>query len=481
MKTKCFGTTLLFENEGKKYAFDIVSYNLLEIDDVMYYALLIRFGVCTINEIEKKYDTRSIGEVLELFDLLKNNNIFFSEDLLEEQFNNDVEVGQFSLPPVHTCNLNCKYCFADAGAEYKEVKREFTREQIEKTLRYIYYDLMPECKKYRIDFVSGGEPLLNFEIIKWIREVGDELYRETGKPLIMWMCTNGTLLTKEIVEKLNLYRIKWGISLDGTKDIHDSSRIDKSGNGTYNRIVSNIKKIEKQMGRSNLLKNVWALSVITSETKSLIDILKHHYQLGFRNIQIKPVRLCKESELAITNNNVEYIMKMYTELFSFFKEEWNKGDYSYLLMMLNDIDFSGKVFRRLVFSEHMSDRCYAGKSKFSFQANGDVYPCDSFVGIKEFCVGNIDSSLKNLKDIRRISLFKRKKCMSCWARYLCGGNCLYNSLMANNDILEPDKVVCELKKHVILENILLIEYMSTTNEKLLNEILHLIKLKDAFL
>ena len=79
---------------------------------------------------------------------------------------------------------------------------------------------------YHIDFVSGGEPLLNFDIIRQVKEISYILYKETNKPLEMWLCTNGTSFTPEILEFLDKNHINIGISIDGDKNLNDSMRMD---------------------------------------------------------------------------------------------------------------------------------------------------------------------------------------------------------------------------------------------------------------
>ena len=141
-------------------------------------------------------------------------------------------------------------------------------------------------------------------------------------------------------------------------------------------------------------------------------------------------------------------MNMYSELFDFYKKEWDAGRYKHIMMTINDFDFSGKIFRRLALEIHVKNRCMFGNRKVSIQANGNIYPCDSFVGMEEFCLGNIYKEIDKIKINKNISLFKCEECSNCWARYLCGGGCWYNSYIVNQNVFKPDSVICSLKKYV---------------------------------
>lgn len=475
-----FNYTYRFYENNIPYAFDYVHLTLAELDELYNDCLDLIEENVTKAELIQKWGQEEVDEALEALNGLFEQGLFYTN--IEQKYNFDKvkEKGLISLPPVHQCNLQCPYCFAQQGKVYKGDERKFTYDMVDKALRFVYYDYMPQCKKYRIDFVSGGEPLLNFDVIKYVKQVGDQLYKETNKPLELWLATNGTLLTDEVVEYLDKNNINIGISLDGDEAQHDLLRKDMSGNGTYHKIVNNIKRIQESKVYSRHTKDIWGLVVITSKTRSLVDILVHHHTLGFKNVQMKIVRLDKSSEYAINETCVEKIKEMYTELFDFFTEELKKKRITYLKMILNDNDFAGKIVRRLLLRYVVESRCQAGKNKVSIAANGDIYPCDSFVGMEKYRMGNIfESGIQS--EFASITTEKREACSKCWAKYICGGDCYHNSCLVNGSIYEPDAIICEIEKHVIRKALVYIDQLSNKEPSQYEYLIELLSKREKML
>lgn len=444
-----FNYTKRFKEKDSVYAFDYAHLALAELDELYNDCFDYYEETTSYDNLLKKWSEDEIKEATTSLEELFEEGYYFSKDEVNYQFLEDYNKGLISLPPVHQCNLQCSYCFADQGKVFHGEERSFTLEQVEKTLRFIYYNYMKDYKKYRIDFVSGGEPLLNFDVIRHVKQVSDKLYEESKKPMELWLCTNGTLLTDEIIKYLDENNINIGISLDGDESQHDLIRRDVTGQGTYQKIVNNIARIKNNKELTRHTKDIWGLVVITSKTKSLVEILKHHESIGLKNVQMKIVRLEKDSEYAITKENLPELKQKYDELFDFFHEELNTNSVKYIRMILNDNDFAGKIVCRLLLRYVVQNRCQAGKSKVSIAANGDLYPCDSFVGMEEYKLGNINGELKKENPFLKLTIQTNDPCSNCWARYLCGGDCYHNSCLVNESIYKPDEIICEVEQHVI--------------------------------
>lgn len=142
-------------------------------------------------------------------------------------------------------------------------------------------------------------------------------------------------------------------------------------------------------------------------------------------------------------------------------------------------DFIGKLFLRIINQTPITMRCYAGRAKVSIAANGKVYPCDSFIGNEEFCLGDIwnglDSDKRNLFFHQNVD--NKKTCQNCWIKYICGGDCYHNSYVNNGRIDEPDSVLCEVNIHIVEEIIVFICNLQRDHDKQYRTLKRLLKMR----
>jgi uncharacterized protein len=419
-----------------------------------------------LNSLDK-YTKSELEKTKLILNTLIDKNIFFAK---RREFQKPIYKEAFiSLAPVHACNLKCKYCFAQHGNNYQDRDIKFTKDSLRKSLRYIYLEYFKDIYKFRFDFVSGGEPLLAFDMVQEVVAFCNEMKENHNKVTKIWLCTNATLISQQILKYLNSKGINIGISLDGPKMENDRYRIYKNGKSTYNKVINNMIYIRNSNGLSNNLKSIWGLVVITNQTKSLIDIIKHHKEVGFSSVQMKIVR-SNNKDYEINLDNINHIKNLYEELVSFFKKNIINNDTSYLKMILNDNDYFGKIIRRLILRYTVINRCQAGKNKVSITANGDMYPCDSFVGNKEFQIGNAIRNELYENVFSDIYTYNRSTCTDCWARYVCGGDCFHNSYLKNGDIQQPDIAYCDLERHLIQLAIVLLCNINLYNPTCFNDL-----------
>lgn len=434
--------------DNSYFAYDIKKHIVLKLESDIYDMLfnflnsdLTETDICAIISANSQLKMYMNAEIL-----------FYVTDIsdVEPEFTSG-KTACISFPTVHDCNLRCKYCFADHGDNYIGDKRNFNKILIKDILDFVYFKYFKDFNKYRLDFVSGGEPLLNFDVIKDTVEIAEDLYKKTGKKLDIFLCTNGTINNHEIWDFLNTNNINIGISIDGDREAHNDVRVYEDGSGSYDDTVGTINTLIKSDKYSAHTKAAWGLSVINGKTKSIKNILLHNRDLGIKHMQMKLVRLEKSHELAISWNNLEYVLFSYKELNDYFIKCSKKHDYTDLKAILNDNDYYGKLVSRIIDGKKVYRRCIAGIDKISFDGIGNIYPCDSFVGNSKFIIGNIYTETND--DIKRLFLsgtvLKRMKCKSCWAKYLCGGDCYHNSYLANDNIFDPDSVFCELNKRLL--------------------------------
>ena len=129
--------------------------------------------------------------------------------------NKESSTAYLSFAPIYQCNFRCSYCFGEYGHKYKGKIRQYNDETIIDMLNYFFFTAYPNYQQYRIDFVSGGEPLLKFNLIQHLIEYVELIKIRYKKNITIWLCTNGSLLSDEICEYLSKHNISIGVSLDG--------------------------------------------------------------------------------------------------------------------------------------------------------------------------------------------------------------------------------------------------------------------------
>ncbi len=363
------------------------------------------------------------------------------------------------------CNLMCRYCYTGRSS------RKDRRMSVQQALKVVDFFVDGGTSPLTFSFGLTGEPLLALDLFKAVKEHVDLRSRETGRKLSCFIPnTNATLLTQDVARELsavlrgNLSSLV--ISIDGPRHIHDAARCFPKGEGSYERIEP---LVREHVSRWPAV----ASAVLTGERPYVTEIFLHLFELGFRSIHIKPVRIDPRSPLAITRRNIDKVKGEYSKFVRFLLSQ----DDLHLLYYLSAIyktDFFGRFFLRLLTGAKLLYRCPAAKEEVAVDTKGDIYPCDSFIGIKEFKLGNVfDGGIDKGKQRRFILLHVDRKpvCSSCWARYLCGGGCYHSAWLATGRIETPDPVKCQLVRHLIEQGMVLLAEISQRNPKILRALL----------
>lgn len=440
-----------FEINEQKYALDYLNliYSLLDDDTDRALDLLL-------TNIEN--NGTSLDFVPDPLRVLAKSGYFVS-NIPDKKFEMpSYDTLNISFAPVHDCNFACKYCYAHGGKGTKAYQLSFDKPKIDKLLRYIYEDKYPYFPNYKFDFVSGGEPLLAFPILEYFLQKMRRMDGKYSKQTTVLIVTNGTLLTREIIHKLDQYDVFLGISVDGPEAVHNRHRTYRGGGDTYKDVVNGIELLHSA-DVSSKLKDAWAMAVITRDTGSLIDVMETCVSLDFKRMQMQLLRVPRSHPLGFRESDIPQLKEHYIALFDHIVQYVRRGDLSRLKMIANDNDSFGKFIRRLLLREPVFYRCFAGKNKIAVTASGEIYPCDSFCGNKEFCMASLDCSQQDShieQLFQQAYVQNRPSCAKCFARYLCGGDCYHNSNMINGDIREPDPIICEINRFFIEEAIALL-------------------------
>ena len=167
---------------------------------------------------------------------------------------------------------------------------------------------------------------------------------------------------------------------------------------------------------------------------------------------------------------------LYDELFAFFIEQFKMDNIDYIEMLSNDNDYLGIILRRIILRRIVTHRCQAGKNKVSLTANGQLFPCDSFVGKNDFCIGNVLKSERYDSVLENTFVDNIVACSGCWARYICGGDCYHNSYLMKNDVKDIDCIFCKLQKYLIEETVAMYCQMNEINVSLFGRLTRMVEI-----
>ena len=458
---------------------DYNSYKVWEYNDKFFmFDMLNMINVELDAEIYKEIKGRNLSyKTQQYLNILYENGLFFY-DIEAVQFSTNIgeKEMEFTLTPILECNLNCRYCFAEAGKNYLGSKRKYDINTLEKIATYLV-DKYYYINKFRLNMVSGGEPFLDKNGLLQMITFLNAFFSERSKKFTVWLCTNGTLVNTTDLKALDIYNVQIGISEDGNKEEHDKCRVDKNGNGTYEIVKQCIGSIVNDDKLSARIKKIWGSAVITSGNKSILSVLKEHKKLGMANSQLRLIQASKEIDLSIKERDLPIVYKWIDELIEFIHREWIAGGYELSLMILNENDYFGKIIRRLIIQKPYVKRCHAGDLHLAFTPEGDIYPCDSFVGDEKFKIGNICSE-ENMV-FQNYCVWDRPACAGCWIRFVCGGDCYYNAYSCNGDTRVADKVYCDIMRYTVKKALYMLNDIQAVRKDIYEEIKRILELKDV--
>lgn len=418
-----------------------VNSGAVHIVDKIVYDVLDFYGDKSLEDIikllKKEYSSDSITEVHEEIGKLKKNGLLYSEDIDTSNFkyNEDNVVKAMCLHVAHDCNLKCDYCFASQG-DFKGERSLMSLEVGKRSLDYLVEN-SGSRRNLEVDFF-GGEPLMNFQLVKDLVHYGKSIEKEHNKNFRFTITTNGVLLDDENIEFINKHMDNVVLSLDGRKRVNDNMRKTNNGEGSYDIILPKFKKLVDKRGD----KDYYIRGTFTNRNIDFTEDLLHFYEQGFKKTSIEPVVTPDTMDYALREEHLEAVIKEYEKLSKeYIKIKKTDKDFLFFHFMI-DLKQGPCMVKRAV-------GCGAGSEYLAITPDGDIYPCHQFVGEDEFLIGDIWKGIKN-KDLtdkfKKCNVHTKEKCKKCWAKYYCSGGCHANAHYSNNDISKPYEIGCEMEK-----------------------------------
>ena len=387
-----------------------------------------------IFKLGEKYNPAEISEALgELHELIAAEELFTEDINSVPSFKSFGIVKSLCFMVAQDCNLRCKYCFGDAGTFGH---RAIMSEDIGIAAVDFLIKKSGIRKHCEIDFF-GGEPLLNFRTVQAVTEYVRSREKVTNKIFKLTLTTNGMLLDDKKISWLNENNISVVLSLDGRKKIHDAMRPDISGNGSYERVIKNFKKLVESRGGENY----YLRGTYTNKNLDFAEDVLSIADNGFNILSVEPVVL-KDSELALTEKDLPRIFAEYDKLTEIYLSRYREGNGFNFFHFNVDLNNGPCVAKRLA-------GCGAGHEYFAVAENGDLYPCHQFVGRDKYKLGDIFNGVTAehwTKYFRDSNVLTKSKCKDCWAKFFCSGGCHANADLFNGDIREPYEIGCEIQK-----------------------------------
>lgn len=371
----------------------------------------------------------------ELYELYRDEQLFAQDMPVPKSFFESRKIKAMCLHISHDCNLRCRYCFADCG-EFHRSRSLMTADVGRRALDFLI-EHSGGIKNLEVDFF-GGEPLMNFDVVRELTLYGRELEQKHNKNIRFTMTTNGTLLNDEITAFLNEHMSNIVLSIDGRQETNDSMRPYIDGSGTYSDILPKYKALVA--GRGD--KSYYVRGTFTRETMDFTDDVLHLADCGFDQISIEPVVLAADNPLSLREEDLPAIFAEYDRLTDAVIERTREGRPFNFFHFMVDLDAGPCVYKRV-------KGCSSGSEYVAVTPEGDIYPCHQFVEHTDCKIGNIfEGDLRD--DIRShfsgCNICTLNECKECWAKYFCGGGCSANNYKYCGDISIPYKIACELER-----------------------------------
>jgi len=341
------------------------------------------------------------------------------------------------------CNLDCRYCYA------KNIPGKTSHQEMDELTAYKAIDLLLQSEINSVGIVfSGGEPLLGGinKIIK-IQKYVLKQAKEKRKEIDTAIQTNGTLLSEDTIRILEAHNIQMSISFDILASIHDANRKKANGYDSYEVVHKAMCKVDRLMRTKRDEMRPGFIAVITKEFISNVGDISNMLVNRLWNYgwQFNIIDQIGRGRKNIKNPSAESI-------------------FSALRILLEKSLENGRLFnpiRYMLFNILMRERgymcfrspCGAGNAMLSIDPDGTIFPCDSFLGRKDFEIGNIHdyNKLSDILNSPVVKLLRQRQvqnipeCSKCiWQHFCCGG-CPGDAYAVNGKLLSPSSI-CRLSQ-----------------------------------
>lgn len=376
--------------------------------------------------------TPEATSLLEKLDLIDKNDRKLSRKKASLKA---VPLASIALFVTQECNLRCIYCYGDGGSYGSG--GNMTRDTALRSVDWLI-EQSEDKKKLSISFF-GGEPLLNFNLMKEVVEYALKRGKESSKEFNFCLTTNALLLDDEKITFLKEHKIIPLVSFDGPKELQDTQRPFKNGKGSYDAIMPKIRKLLEVVPES-----VCRTTIVGNTDPLIVDNFLREIGFDARSLLVASRSLFdKEHDSHLTDVALAGMLNR-TEAEA---QELRAGIRARDTDKLNKLKDSGLLTGNLegfINGQKKLFPCGAGRASVAVSRSGDVYLCHRFVGSEDQKCGDIFSVDLEREIYQTSALQFQDECASCFAKYLCAGGCYHDNLGTTGSIFEPNKDMCVL-------------------------------------
>ncbi len=416
----------VYECEGDKLLFDRASESLFVIDPSTF-------------DLLRDYENQVIlglpPEVEEFLLELQEKGMFqfrpVSEEGQQEAIRHLLSHNsvRLQLLMAQGCNLGCRYCYAwRNGSNQKGTLMEW--DQLKTSIDFAVTRSGPR-EKVQITFF-GGEPLLNYPMVKKAVAYCRLLQRKTTKQFSYEIITNAVLLTPTVARFLARHRFLLMVSMDGWKEMHDYNRPSLNGKSDHALILehaqyANQLYIERGLGPIKVRAN------LTNKYHDAEAVANYMHEQGFTKLglaTIEPLPHSAPSPSAVSHE----------QLLSLDEKGFQRAKVS-----IAALSEGGEIsaYQRKSLTEILAPTkksgikglgCGVGRNTAIVDNKGNIYPCHRYEGMPNYVIGNVATGMDKvkLKDYYdKVNQNARARCHDCWIRDYCNGGCAWLLSEAN--------------------------------------------------
>lgn len=429
---------------GYNIVLDICSGSVHAVDELAYDIISMfeqNDTAAIVAALSGKYEGVSDGEIAECCGQiaeLKAQGQLFTEDTFEPmagalKAKTSGVIKALCLHIAHTCNLNCSYCFASQGKYHGE--RALMSYEVGKRALDFLIENSGSRRNLEVDFF-GGEPLMNFDVVKRLVEYARSIEKEKGKNFRFTLTTNGVLVDDDVIDFADREMSNVVLSLDGRKEVHDRYRVDYAGNGSWDKIVPKFQRFVEARGG----KNYYMRGTFTHANPDFLEDIKTMLDLGFSELSMEPVVAADDDPAALTEADKPIVMKQYEQLAELMLERDRAGKPFTFYHYMIDLKGGPCIYKRI-------SGCGSGTEYMAVTPWGDLYPCHQFVGDEKFKLGDIWHGVDNTAvqdEFASCNVYAREECRDCWAKLYCSGGCAANAYHSTGSVKGIYKYGCDL-------------------------------------